>query len=251
MKKIIFLIFLISLVSFSSELNIKLGGGSAYTENIYDVKDSSDNISIVPYIEINYKDFYFVPFELGYNFFERDNFKMRTFLNYNLAGYKSKDLKGDLKKMDDRKDDLHLGIGAEYTIKPIGVNLDVFVSGDVIGKSKGILSGLEISRPFILKDRFSIVPFISGEYKSGKYVNYYYGVTEKEAKKIGKIDSYKPKGSYELSSGVKVGVKVTEKIDALVSGSYNHYGKEIKNSPLVTKDHGYTTAIGVVYNFDF
>ncbi len=125
MKKIvILLVMLVGLGLFSSftvfgndekENNVNLGLGVFYRNSLYK-QDDDNEVLPVPFIGIQYKDFYYeAPIELGYHFYKTENLTLTAYGRYNLyTGYKPEDLIDEFKDMEKRKDDIHLGLRERY-----------------------------------------------------------------------------------------------------------------------------------------
>ena len=252
MKKVIILAFFISTYIFAEENSLKAGIGGFFRKDIYKFENKNEFYP-VPALSLVYDNFYFIaPLEAGYHFYKGDDLRITGFGRYSLfTGYNHDDFKDNLKNMDNRDDDLHLGLRARYSVGPTRFTFTANVSSDVINKSNGTLASLEMTQPIPIGKKTLLFPFIAGQYLSSNYVDYYFGVTDNESKKLDNTNSYNPNSSYKLSTGIKGMSNVTENIDIVFSGEYNHYGSEIQNSPLTRGSDNYSILFGINYKFKF
>ena len=264
MKKIVFLlVMLVGLGLFSSftvfgndekENNVNLGLGVFYRNSVYK-QDDDNEVLPVPFIGIQYKDFYYeAPIELGYHFYKTENLTLTAYGRYNLyTGYKPEDLIDEFKDMEKRKDDIHLGLRERYNFVPLGVEIISHVSGDVSGRSDGILARMEINKPLpFFQQKFIIQPYIAAEYMSESYTDYYFGITKEEASKnINHGEEYKVSDSFNFEAGIRSIVDINRNFKLLVSAGYTRYGNSIADSPLVKDKDIFTIGGGISYNFPF
>ena len=245
---------LLTTVIFSETSNsIDAGLGVFYRNNVYKEKDN-DSVLPVPFIGARFKDFYFeAPLELGYHFYNSENFIMTVYGRYNLyTGYKPKDMEDEFKDMDKRSDDLHLGLRGKYNFGPWRTELISHVSGDISGTSKGTVARAELNQPLFLGERVIIQPYIAVEYTDKYYSDYYFGIKDSEAEKgINNGKSYKAEDTYNLEGGIRSIVTINRNFKGLISAGYVRYGNEVADSPLVENRDVYTLGLGVIYNFEF
>ena len=264
MKKIeILLVILAALAVISSftvfgndekENNINVGLGVFYRNSVYK-QDNDNEILPVPFIGIQYKDFYYeAPIELGYHFYKTENLTLTAYGRYNLyTGYKPKDLIDEFKGMDKREDDIHIGLRERYQFTPMSLEIISHISGDVSGRSDGILARVEINRPIpIFSGKAVILPYIAAEYMSSDYTDYYFGITEEEAaKNINHGEKYKASDSFNFETGVRGAVDLSKNFKLLLSAGYTRFGNSIADSPLVKDRDIFTAGGGISYSIPF
>ena len=252
MKKSIFVIFFLSMLTYSEENFLKAGIGGLFRKDIYNFEDKT-HLYPIPALYLNYNNFYFIaPFEAGYHFYVGKDLRLTGYGRYNLfTGYDHDDFIEPLKNMNDRDDDLHLGLRARYSVGPTRLTFTAYLSTDVINKSNGTLASLEITQPVPIGKKTLLFPFIAGQYISQNYADYYFGITDKESKKLDNINSYNPDSSYKLSTGIKAMSNLTDNIDMIFSGEYYQYGSEIADSPLTRGGSNYSFLLGINYKFNF
>lgn len=257
MKKIAILLALtMSLSVFSNqteENNINMGIGVFYRKSLYKEKDKNETLP-VPFAGIHYKNFYFeAPIELGYSFYENEDLKLTAYGRYNLyTGYKPKDLIKEFRDMDRRKDDIHVGIKEKYSFGPFRTRIDSNVSGDVSGRSKGILARVELNQPVPITEKIGVQPYIAVEYMSSNYTDYYFGITDKEASRgINNWKKYEADDSFNFEAGIRSKIDINESFTVLLSAEYTRYGNGVADSPLVDDRNIYTIGAGISYTIKY
>ena len=256
MKKLLLPVLLLTAVVFAEtdeSKHIDIGIGVFYRNSLYERKDN-DEILPVPFIGARIKNFYYeAPVELGYHFYNTENLTLTAYGRYNLyTGYKPKDMENEFKDMDRRKDDFHLGVRGKYNFGPYKTGIISRVSGDVSGKSDGLLARIEINQPVLLGEKVMILPYAGVEYMSGNYTDYYFGIKESEASRgINKGKSYKADDSFNFEAGVRSIISVNKNFKVFLSAGYTRYGDNIAYSPLVKDRDIYTVGTGVSYSFKF
>ena len=257
MKKLLILIGLISSFSiFGNEIegkNINLGLGVFYRNSLYRLKDHNEVLPF-PFAGIQYGDFYYdLPIELGYNFYKTDDLKLSIYGRYNLyTGYKPKDMVREFKDMDRRKDDLHVGLKAKYKMGKFQTGLNGYVSGDVLGRSNGITTRVELNQPVPINEKVGILPYVAVKYMSDNYTDYYFGIKDSEASRgINKGKKYDVDGTFNFEVGFRGKIDVTEKFAIMFSAEYIRYGDNIGDSPLVRNRNVYGVGTGISYIFTY
>ena len=153
--------------------------------------------------------------------------------------------------MENRKDDLHIGLRGRFFAGPTKLTFTGFVSTDVLNESSGTLAGLEIAQPVPLGKKTLMAPFVSMQYLSQNYTDYYFGITDSESAKLVSVDPYIPGSSYKIATGIKGYSNITDNIEFIFSGEYNQYSDEISNSPLTRGSSNFSLLFGLNYKFDF
>jgi outer membrane protein len=248
---IIFLLFISTLV-YSKENFLKIGLGGFFRKDIYNFEDKYQFYPL-PAVALEYSDFYFIaPLEAGYHFYQNEDLRLTVYGRYRLfTGYDQNDFKDYLKNMDDRKDDLHLGLRGRIFAGPTKLIFTGTVSTDILNKSNGTLAGLEMAQPLPLGKKTLVAPFVGIQYLSKNYTDYYYGITDHESEKLTNIDSYSPDSSYKIVTGIKGYSNITDNVELLFSGEYSQYSDEISDSPLTRGDSNFSFIFGISYKFGF
>ena len=250
MKKIIIFFVFISCFAYSKENFIKIGLGGFFRKDIYNLEDKYQFYPL-PAVALEYNSFYFIaPIETGYHFYQNEDLRLTVYGRYNLfTSYDHDDFKDYLKNMDNREDDLHIGLKGRYFAGPTRLTFTGFVSTDILNKSTGTLAGLEMAQPLPIGKKTLVAPFVSMQYLSQNYTNYYFGITDSESAKLSNIDPYSPDSSYKISTGIKGYSNITDNIELVFLGEYNQYSNEISNSPLTRGNSNFSLLLGLNYKF--
>lgn len=158
-------------------------------------------------------------------------------------GYEAKD-SPFLSGMDKRKSSLWGG-GA-LTWKTDFANLSGEVLADAMGNSKGTRAKLQIDRRFAA-GKFGFTPRLAAEWVDDKYVNYYYGVQQSEAR-AGRA-SYEGKSTTNVQFGLRMDYSPSRHHSMFVDVGATRFGSSIKDSPLVDKTTGTSITLGYAYRF--
>ena len=252
MKKAVILLMFISFFVYSKENFVKIGLGGFFRKDIYNFEDKYQFYP-VPAVALQYESFYFIaPLEAGYHFYQNEDLRLTVYGRYNLfTGYDSDDFKDPLKNMDDRKDDLHVGLRGRFFLGPTKLTFTGFVSADVLSESNGTLAGLEVAQPVPLGKKTLMAPFINMQYLSQNYTDYYFGITDSESVKLINTDPYTPGSSYKIATGIKGYSNITDNIELVFSGEYNQYSSEVSDSPLTRGSSNFSLLFGLNYKFGF
>lgn len=257
MKKVSMLLALVmSLSTFANqtkENNINLGIGVFYRNNIYKDKDKNETLP-VPFAGVYYENFYFeAPIETGYNFYKTDDLKLTVYGRYNLyTGYKPKNLIEEYRDMDRRKDDIHVGLKEKYSFGPFRTGIASYISGDVSGRSKGILARAELNQPVPITEKIGIQPYIAVKYMSSNYTDYYFGITDEEASRgINNGKKYKADDSFDFEVGIRGKIDINDSFSVVLSADYTRYGDGVADSPLVDTRNIYTVGAGLSYTIKY
>jgi MipA family protein len=121
------------------------------------------------------------------------------------------------------------------------------LSGDyLLGGNKGERAGIGYSQSFDA-GAFSVTPYIGVAWLSGKYVDYYYGVSPSEVRS-GR-PAYAGTATWNTSLGTRVGYRLTEHQRVLLDVGVSHLGSGITDSPLVGKR--FIPEVRIGYNYQF
>lgn len=93
-----------------------------------------------------------------------------------------------------------------------------------------------------------IFPSIGLNWQSSKYVDYYYGVSQKEAA-ISGFKAYKAGSGWTPYADLAFDLKLSDKWDFLLLLETEMLGDAIKDSPLVNKNFTFGATAGLIYTF--
>jgi len=158
------------------------------------------------------------------------------------GGYKASD-SSYLQNMDERKNGLWLGGVATWKTEPLTLSAQWMKAPS---DSKGQEFGLNAQHAFRF-GRFQLIPNIGILWHDKNYVDYYYGVQEKEASAT--RPAYIGDAATDISAAVRVNYVLRENQLILLDVSDTYRGKSITNSPLVDKTTLPALRIGYLYQF--
>ena len=235
------------------ENSVDLGLGAYYRNSVYK-KENHDEVLPVPMGGVRIGNFYFeAPLEAGYHFFKTENLTLTAYGRYNIyTGYDPDDMIDEFKDMDKRGDDFHIGLREKYNFGPLRTGIVSRISGDISGKSDGLLARVEINQPVPLRKNVIILPYVAFEYMNDSYVDYYFGISREEAEKgINNGRKYDGDDVFNLEAGITGVIQINESFKILANGNYKRYGDSISDSPLVEDRDIYTAGVGIIYSFKF
>ncbi len=117
---------------------------------------------------------------------------------------------------------------------------------DISGEHDGQEVGLSLFYNKIFAG-FELRPELNLTWMSSDTVDYFYGVSGKEARPDRPV--YSPGSSFEVGIGMMVQKPITESFTTVALFEVSTVGGEIKDSPLVDSDYAVEGALGVMYSF--
>lgn len=147
--------------------------------------------------------------------------------------------------LDDRNWSIDMAPMVGYRRWPVHVNLKSYF--EVLGRHGGNQTELALRLPREYEWGF-LVPSIIGIYSDADYTNYYFGVSEAEARPVRPACS--AGSSTSVAARLRWGIEVSERW--LLSGNFGieFLGDEITASPIVGQDRIWSASIGLAYNAD-
>ncbi|MCL2892635.1 MipA/OmpV family protein [Brenneria tiliae] len=95
--------------------------------------------------------------------------------------------------------------------------------------------------------KVTLAPYARAAWLNGKYVEYYYGVRDAEARPGRR--AYEGESTYNLSAGVRIGYTLTEHQRLHLDAGVTRLGSGIKDSPLVDSSTVPKVTLGYLYQF--
>ena len=150
-----------------------------------------------------------------------------------------------LRGLDDRNWSVEIAPMIGFRRWPVHIRLKSYF--EVLGRHGGNQTELAFRLPREYDWGF-LVPSIVGIYRDADYTNYYFGVSEAEARPV--RPAYSAGSSASIAARLRWGVALSERW--LLSGSLGlqYFGDEITDSPIVDQDSAWSANIGVAYNAD-
>ncbi|MEE4242721.1 MAG: MipA/OmpV family protein [Desulfopila sp.] len=159
------------------------------------------------------------------------------------AGYDPDD--SDYFRGMDELDTLYnLGVEFEWVFADWIVGMEF--SQDVSGEHDGQEIELTLGRSWDFGG-FELQPSFSMAWLSEEAVDYFYGVSQREAR--ADRPAYSPGSSVELAVELMVTKRIIGDLQVVGIVEVAAYGDEITDSPLVDEDYSYETILGLIYTF--
>ncbi len=248
MKRIILGALILSLSTITlAENRFGIGAGVGFSNSIY--KGAENEVYPIPFLDINYGNFYVKGITPGYFFFKGEALSLSVFLDP-IAGFpiKAKDMGNGYTNIDNRDFQTMVGLRADLNTGIAGVRTGASVQ---FGKH-GSEAKISAFRPYTINEQFTLVPGIHVKGFSGDYVNYYFRVTSDEVNKSFRDNLNK---KYEADAAASIGAtlaaeyKYNENFSIIGILAIEKFSSEITNSPIVNNDPLFITSIGAKYFF--
>lgn len=218
-----------------------LGLGGVVSDQGY--VDLGTETQLVPVIFYQSEDVYLFGPEFGYKLASYTDLELNLIGKFRFDGFKEDD--GDIfKGMKERSGPLDLGFSAEYETQMGDFSLSFLTDGTSEHKGNEISVGYSLPFHF---DTYEITPFVSATHQSQDLVDYYYGVRVDEVTASRAFYEGKSTTNYEI--GVNSRWQFGQHHNLVANISYESFGSEIKDSPLVDKSGGMKMVVGYMYVF--
>jgi outer membrane protein len=226
----------------SMQDQFSLGLGAAYSSKVYKGDDSS--FYPIPMIYYQKDNLYFKGKTAGYELYKQGDLSLDLIAQWRFDGYDDSD-SDYLDGMHDRKMTIDAGAQLAY-FDGWGKTTVSFVN-DILSKHNGHQIDLSYQKRIKLDDNLSITPLAGLIYQSNNLADYYYGVRRDEA--IAGRAKYTAGDSYNPYIGINVNHKLGENWSVIANAQLQWFDDEIKDSPIVDKDHQLFIMAGAAYNF--
>lgn len=210
--------------------------------------------TLAPTFEVKSGDFFmrtgevrYSVFSMGYDLIKGETSTLSLIVNP-LGGYRVKrsDLESGYKNIEDREYQFEAGLKYGYSTGWNNIHLGVYA----LGGEHGNQVGANILRPFRVTDKLTVIPRAYVTYFDEDYVDYYFGVTKKEAADNSKISrSYKGKAGATSGLDIAVSYNLSETWNIVGFAGVENLSSDMTDSPLVERDYIYRTGLGVTYKF--
>lgn len=163
---------------------------------------------------------------------------------YDFSGYDDDDAR-ILDGMSDRKGGFWAGAKVEWRNDLADVSAEWL--GDVSGNSKGQRFTLGLERSWEIGEHIMLTPRLAAIWQDDKYVDYYFGVRENEAR----IDraAYDGKSGINTEFGVRGNYMFDDHHSVFLDLKATSLANEIKDSPLVDQSTENSVLFGYLYRF--
>lgn len=163
---------------------------------------------------------------------------------YDFSGYDADDAR-IFDGMSDRKSGFWAGVKVEWHNELADVRAEWL--SDVSGNSKGQRFSLGLERTWTLGEHIMLTPQLTAIWQDKKYVDYYFGVRDSEAR----IDraAYDGKSALNTEFGIRGNYMFDKRHSLFLDVKATSLASEIKNSPLVDRSTDSSVLFGYLYRF--
>jgi len=161
-------------------------------------------------------------------------------------GYKASD-SDYLKGMGNRDSTLEGGLAFSAKYKN-STYIEVMLLGDMLHKYNSWVSKVEVGDEF-KAGNFTFYPSAMLLYQPRKFIDYYYGVKNSEARR--NRPAYSPNGGFEFGVQTYIRYPLTKKISAFFNIRADKIPSSAYNSPLVNNRFIYSGLASVIYTFNY
>lgn len=172
-----------------------------------------------------------------------ESLSFRVRARFSGDGYEAKD-SPFLAGMDERK--FSVWVGGAVLWKTDFANISGELLADAMGNSKGTRARVQIDRRFA-SGKFGFTPRLAAEWVDDKYVNYYYGVKQSEARADRAF--YEGKSTTNMQVGLRVDYTPARHHMLFLDIGATRMGSSIKDSPIVDKSNQTSIGLGYAYRF--
>lgn len=163
---------------------------------------------------------------------------------YDGSGYEADDA-AILRGMAERKGGIWAGARAEWNNPLADVSAEWLA--DASGNSKGQRFSLGLERTWRWGQHVSITPRVGANWQDKKYIDYYYGVRESEAR--ADRPAYLGKAGVNTEVGVRGIYRFDQRHSLFLDVEVTGLAKQIKDSPLVDRSTENRVFLGYLYRF--
>ncbi|NDL63714.1 MipA/OmpV family protein [Enterobacteriales bacterium SAP-6] len=216
-----------------------LGVGVGYRQSPYKGDDAS--FSPLPLVYFDNKWIHLFGNKLDISIGRWDNVRFTLRGEYALGdGYKESDAP-ILDGMQKRKGGFWIGPALAWD-----TGYGTLAASFLTAGNKGQKAGVDYSNAFDYGD-FALVPHAGIDWYNSRYVDYYYGVEDNEAR-AGR-DAYAGKAAYNLTAGVRLDYRLTPHQSLSFDAGVTRLGGGITDSPLVGRTVIPAAKFGYLYSF--
>jgi outer membrane protein len=198
----------------------------------------------VPVLNMRYKRFFLQGIRGGFDYIQKDKVTANVYAQVRFRGLEPDD-SPFLEGMTERKKSMDAGTEFIYKGRPVGFRIGAV--SDVLGRSNGQeVSFLAISGVPLGKLGIVLVGF-GPRWLSTNRVDYYYGVSEDEARPD--RPAYQGQDTWNLDLNVTTILNVSQKMSLFFLFNREGLGNGIKDSPLVDQSAAYSFVTSLTYKF--
>ncbi|WP_354624612.1 MipA/OmpV family protein [Psychromonas sp. MME2] len=228
-----------------AESNLEIGAGAAFKNTAY--RNYDDNAQVMPLISFDYEWFYAQAGEFGFKPYDDGTNRIGTFISMGQEEWQRSDNNNDSFKGFENKDRA-INIGVSYRHKATWGVISASIYTDVNDTYGGKGGTLGYAYPWVINQKFAVVPSVKVKFMDSDYANYYYGISNKDAQKTG-INSYDTGSATNIEVGVMSSYLIADHWKLYAGVNYTKLDSDIKDSPLLSDDKETVAIIGAAYKF--
>lgn len=205
----------------------------------------------LPYVDIEYKDRYFLNFERGLGAYllrseDEPEYALGVAVGY-AEGRDESDARAELDGLGDIDGAAEVVLFAEGEIGFVEVELEV---AKAFGGHDGLTAELSVGVDAPVTDRLSVGVATFITYADENYTQSFYGVSASQAANSATYSQYDADGGFE-NYGVELEAdyKITQNWSAMISASYTRLLGDAKDSPIVDNEGFFSAGVGLAYTF--
>lgn len=224
----------------ATDHRLSLGLAVLAFDSIY--LDGDSQSQVFPAIDYQYKQFYVQGGELGFHLFQNDTWQLDLGIGANLAGDTDR---GDSDRLQDMPD-LSLPVNAFLSVQhtsSLGV-LELAYASEINNKHNGDSVEFSYSIPFPI-EQWLLLPNLSINHFSEQSINYFYAVPD--AFSLVTRPTYRADSELIYSAGITAIRPINDTVTFFANASFNSYGDEITDSPIVDEEDSYSIFVGFTY----
>lgn len=160
-------------------------------------------------------------------------------------GYKAED-STVLAGMDERKNSWEAGLSLAAEYKTVFAEL--LVLHDILDASNGYMVRAELGNSFKY-EKWGFYPSFLAIYRSDKFNDYYYGVTQEESTPTRPF--YRADGGMDYAAQTFIKYNFTNSWSTLINLRADLLSQEASNSPIVSSSQMYSGMVSLIYTFEY
>jgi len=204
-----------------------------------------DQITSLPYIVYQYKDFYIEGINLGYHLLNRKDFSINLLATPRFYEVQPSFAdNGELDGIDKTRPTYFAGVSTQYRLEFATLTLQLLTD---LRESNGNEFVLTASKAFKLENTFTLAPSIGITYQDAELVDHFYGVQAHETR-VNRPE-YGGRSSTNVNASLTVIWDASKNIQWLGQAKYEILGSGITNSPIIDEDSIISAVMGIVYRF--
>ena len=222
-----------------------LGGGIRLGQDLYIATDNEDQrqYDLVPLYLYNGKYFFFRGTAGGVHLFKRDSIELNVLGRYRFQKL-DPDRNAFFEGIEERKQTVDGGLEVRLNGRWGALNANYLT--DTLNRHTG--QSAEVSYRYTIdRGRLSISPFVTWAWNDDKLTNYYFGVSEAEARPD--RPEYTPGESQWVGLGMNTAWWVSDRIQFFANLGFGGVDTVVADSPLVAEDMQSTFFAGGTYIF--